>query len=378
MTTYSYIDTPEALDAAVGRLGTQTLLGIDTEAAGYHRYLDRISLIQISSRAETVLIDPLALTDLGCLATVLGNERIEKVFHDADFDLRILDRDLDLRVARLFDTQIAASFLGDRGLGLGAVVETHLGLTLPKAFQRADWAERPLTEGMKEYAATDTVHLPALRDTLRDKLLAAGRLAWAEEEFERRAQTRWVAPDKTDAFLRIKGARDLSPGALAILRELHAWREAVAEERDQAPFRIVSNEALLALSTEAPTSVVGLRKIRGLSSGLIDRRGRDVVAAIARGLSVPEAERPRFPRPERWQRDPEVDARGDRLREARGRVAEALNLDPGFMVSRGLLDEIARLNPGSVDQLREVPGLRQWQVEVLGAELVAALHAPTR
>lgn len=381
MTTYSYVETLGALEDAVGRLSGQPMLGVDTEAAGYHRYRDSISLIQISSRDETILIDPLALPTLDLLDGLFSNTRIEKVFHDADFDLRILDRDLGLRVANLFDTQIAAALLGVRALGLGAVIETHLGVTLPKAFQRADWAERPLSEGMKEYAATDTAYLPALRDVLHEALVAAGRLAWAEEEFARRAETRWVAPDSADvadAFLRIKGARDLPRRALAILRELHAWREQVAEERDQAPFRIVSNEALLQMGREAPTTSAALRKVRGVSSGLADRRGRDVLAAIARGMAVPEDDLPRFPQPKRWDRDAEVEARTERLRDARARVAEVLNLDPGFLVSRAVLEEVARQNPASADELAEIPGIRRWQFEVLADEVLGALAAPTR
>ncbi len=269
------------------------------------------------------------MPDLGVLDAIFSNDGIEKVFHDADFDLRILDRDLGLRIRNLFDTQIAAAFLGVRALGLGAVLETFLGISLPKAFQRADWAERPLSEGMKEYAATDTSYLPALRDVLREQLVAVGRLAWAEEEFARREQTRWTAPDTTDAFLRIKGARELPRRALAILREVHAWRESVAAERDQAPFRILSNEVLLQMGREAPTTPAALRTIKGLSSGLADRRGREMLAAIARGLAVPEADLPRFPQPERWERDPVVEARGERLREARNRSRRVPEHRPG-------------------------------------------------
>ena len=131
-------------------------------------------------------------------------------------------------VRGLFDTQIAAFFLGERSLGLGAVVEKFLGISLPKAYQRADWAERPLTEGMRDYAATDTAHLPELRDRLREELVRVGRAHWAEEEFARKQETRWSAPNGADeGFLKIKGARDLSPRGLAVLRELHAWRESV-------------------------------------------------------------------------------------------------------------------------------------------------------
>src|SRR5262245_42716655 len=119
---YEYIDSPRALKRAIDGLGSLSPLGVDTEAAGYHRFQDRISLIQISSRSENFLIDPLAIADLSPLAPLFSNPAVEKIFHDADFDLRILYRDLQLEVSTLFDTQIAAAFLGERLLGLGAIV----------------------------------------------------------------------------------------------------------------------------------------------------------------------------------------------------------------------------------------------------------------
>jgi ribonuclease D len=375
--TYTYIETPDALEAAVRRLSGQPLLGVDTEAAGFHRYLDRISLVQISSRDENVLIDPLALPSLDILGQLFADAHVEKVFHDADFDLRILDRDLGLRVRNLFDTQIAAAFLGARGLGLGAVIETYLGVSLPKAFQRADWAERPLSDGMKEYAATDTAYLPALRDALRTELVTAGRLHWAEEEFARREETRWVAPVNGDAFLRMKGARDLRPRGLAILRELVQWREAVAEERDQAPFRILSNQALLEMAVKPPTTSAELRKIQGMSAGLADRRGAQILAAVRRGADLPEADLPRFPQTTRPERDPVVEARADRLRAGRDGVAASLNLDPGFLISRAVLDEVARQNPASPEALAAIPGMRRWQMEAVGGEILRTLWAET-
>lgn len=375
MTAYRYIDTPDALGAAIDRLAHEPLLGVDTEAAGYHRYLDRISLIQISSRTETVLVDPLALDDLSGLSRLLGRDAIETVFHDADFDLRILDRDLGLHVVRLFDTQIAAAFLGAASLGLGAVLEAYLGVSLPKAFQRADWAARPLTDGMKDYAATDTAYLPALRDVLRTRLEDAGRLAWAEEEFVRRTQTRHVPNTDGEAYLKIKGARDLSRRALAILRELHAWREDVARTRDQAPFRIVQNEVLLHMSREGPASSAALRKVPGLFGGLVERRGAEMLAAIERGRAVADADLPRWPEAKPWERDPQVEARIDRLRAARSTVSAALGLDGGFLVSRAQLEEVARQNPTTLEALEAGGILRRWQREVLGPSLLEALHA---
>ncbi len=370
---YEYIDTPQALTAALRRIALEPLIGVDTEAAGYHRFLDRISLIQISSRASHFLIDPIALSDLSQLGPVLTNEATEKIFHDADYDLRILDRDLGLRVAGLFDTQIAAAFTGNRALGLGALVEKYLGIKLPKAYQRADWAERPLTEGMKDYAATDTAHLPELRDRLIEELEEKGRMAWAREEFERREGTRWTGGgEEGEAFLRIKGARDLTPRGLAVLRELHAWRDDVARERDQATFRIVSNQALLALSASAPTTLQALEATEGVGHWLVERRGRDVLAAIRAGVEIPEADLPRFPPSRRWDRDPEVEARSEALRQIRTRVATELDLDPGFLMSRAVLDEVARRRPTTRDDLLAIPEVRKWQVEAIGDELLKA------
>jgi ribonuclease D len=373
---FDYIDRPDQLRTAAERIRVAPLLGIDTEAAGYHRYFDRLSLVQVSTREEHFLIDPLALDDLAPLGDALADPDVEVIFHDADYDLRILDRDLGFRIQGLFDTQIAAAFLGERSLGLGAVVERFLGLSLPKAYQRADWAERPLSQGMMEYAATDTAHLPELRDRLREALEAAGRLGWAEEEFRRREEgTRWVEPENgSEAFMRMKGARDLPPRGLAILRELHAWREETSKQRDQATFRVLGNQSMLAMSAQPPRDTRSLGSVSGVGESLIRRHGRELIAAVERGLAVPEADLPRFPPPRRWERDPELEARIEELKLVRNRAAERLQLDPGFLMSRAVLEEIARRTPSSEDEMFEIPDVRRWQLEAFGADLMQALR----
>lgn len=372
---YAYIETDEGLRGVVDRLRGEPLIGADTEAAGYHRYFDRLSLVQLSSRTENFLIDPQAVADLSPLGELFADPAVEKVFHDADYDLRILDRDAGLSLAGLFDTQVAAAFLGERSLGLGNIAEKYLGLKLPKEHQRADWGERPLSEGMKQYAATDTAHLPALRDRLRAALVEKGRLHWAEEEFRRREQTRWEEPDESrEAWMKVKGARDLAPRGMAILRELHAWREGVAREQDRATFRVLGNQGLLEMSASPPAGFAALKNVTGLSEGLAQRRGREIMAAVEAGLAVPEAELPRWPRAPRWERDPELEARVEALKEARNRRAEALELDPGFIMSRAQLEEVGRARPRSTAELAALPGVRNWQVEAIGDALVKAMR----
>ena len=371
---YTYIDTAEGLRRVVERLRGEPLIGADTEAAGYHRYFDRLSLVQLSSRTENFLVDPQAVKDLSPLGELFSTPSIEKIFHDADYDLRILDRDAGLSLAALFDTQVAAAFLGERSLGLGNIAEKYLGLKLPKEHQRADWGERPLTEGMKEYAATDTAHLPALRDRLRDALVEKGRLHWAEEEFRRREQTRWEGPDESrEAWMKVKGARDLPPRGMAVLRELYAWREGVARELDRATFRVLGNQSLIEMSLNPPSGFGALKSVTGISEGLAQRRGREIMTAVEGGLAVPDAELPRWPRSPRWERDPELDARVESLKDARNRRAEALELDPGFVMSRAQLEEVARARPRTEAELAAVPGVRGWQVEAIGAALLKAL-----
>jgi len=258
-----YITTERGLEGVAQRVGTESALAVDTEAAGYHRYFDRVCLVQISTRSATYVIDTLAVRRLDPLRPAFEEPSVEIVIHDADYDLRLLSRDFGIRVRGLFDTKVAAQFLGEPSIGLASLVEKYLGIRLEKAFQRADWAQRPLPVEMLEYAAEDTRHLLPLRDLLRAELERRGRLAWAQEEFELQEAIQWTPPAADpDAYLRLKGTRDLQPRQLAVLRELHAWREAVARERDVAPFRVLTNEAMIEIARRMPETSAHCRPCR--------------------------------------------------------------------------------------------------------------------
>ena len=370
-----YIQNEKVLADVVAQLRGARLVAVDTEAAGYHRYKDTVCLLQLSTRDETFVIDALAVRQLNGLREILQHADTETVFHDADYDLRLLRRDFDLGIRQLFDTKIAAQFLGEPAIGLGALAEKYLGIAMEKKHQRADWAQRPLPADMLEYAAEDTRHLPALRDKLREALIAAGRLEWATEEFTIVQESRWhELAEESDAYLRIKGARELTPRQLAVLRELHAWRETAAEARDVATFRVIGNEALLELARLTPASLEALGTIKGVGSGLIDRRGTEMLAAIARGLEVPEDNLPTFPRgPRRAPPDANFEARLDRLRAARDAISDQLGLDRGFLMPRAQLEAIARLRPKKQEDLLQVPEIRRWQIAALGEKLLAAV-----
>ncbi len=364
------------LEALFARLRGAPLLAVDTEAASFHRFNDRVYLLQISSRDETAVVDPLAVESLAPFAQVLADPNVEIVFHDADYDLRLLDREYGFRATRLFDTRIAAQLLNEPGVGLAALLEKYLGVRLDKRYQRADWSARPLSPPMLEYAAADTRHLPELRDILRTQLEARGRLAWAEEEFALLDETRWTPPDGEPGYLRLKGAKALKGRELAVLRELHGWRESVARQTDRATFRILNNEPMLAMAKLPPADMAALRTVPGIGGEQAERRGKEILAAVQRGLQIPDGELPRIERSPRKPFDPAFEARLERLKTARNRLAAELDLAPGVLCPNGILEAIARANPGTIDALEAMPELRRWQFGAIGEPLLAASKAP--
>lgn len=370
-----YLDTAERAALFLDSINAVREMALDTEGASFHRYVDRIYLLQLSTQRHSAIIDPLQAGPLPGLGRLLEDRDVEVVFHDADYDLRLLRQDYGWHVTHIFDTRIAAQLLGIRSFGLAALLEKFFGVKLDKQHQRADWSMRPLTPSMLDYAAQDTRYLLDLRDELSTGLVQAGRLEWAMEEFERLERVAFAPDSAEGAFLRLKGARDLTRRELAVLRELVAWREGRAAELDRSTFRVIGNEALLEISRRQPVTRDSLAEIRGVPRGVLERHAAELVDGVKRGLAVPEGELPRFPRAPRWERDPDFDANVSRLRAVRETSAEALGIDPGVLCSRDRLEAVARRRPTAVEDLAEVPDLRRWQVELLGPDFVKALAA---
>lgn len=372
-----YIDSSEAADKFLASIAGTRALALDTEGASFHRYVDRIYLLQLSTDRRHAIIDPLRVTSPDKLGSLLESREVEVVFHDADYDLRLLHQDYGWRVTNIFDTRVAAQLLGIKAFGLAALLESFFGVRLDKKHQRADWSMRPLPGDMLEYAAQDTMHLLPLRQRLEDALEKKGRLHWAREEFERLEGTQWDEEDEGTGFLRIRGARDLTRRELALLRELVAWRDGVAKELDRSTFRVAGNDVLLTLAREAPSTSAAVSAVKGLSRLVVSKHSKAIIDAVARGKAVPEAELPRFPRGPRWARDPDYEDRVTALKSVRDRRAQELELDPGVLCPRERLENIARRKPDSLEELTEVPDVRRWQVEVLGDQLIGALRSGT-
>ena len=368
-----YLDKIPEVDRFLSEISDVKELALDTEGASFHRFLDRIYLLQISTRKQSAIIDPLPIGSPAKLGQLLQSKAVEVVFHDADYDLRLLHQDYGWHVTNIFDTRVASQLLGIKSFGLAALLDQYFDVKLDKKHQRADWSMRPLTTDMLEYAAQDTRYLLQLKDQMKGELERRGRLHWAEEEFARLEGTRWEVEESMEGFLRLKGARDLSRRELAVLREIANWRDTVAAQLDRATFRVMGNEALFEIARRAPKNTTELGAIKGVPKGMIERAGADIISAIRRGMEAPEAELPKFPKGQRWNKDRDFDEKVNRLKLVRDAAATRLELDPGVLCSRERLENVARSGAKTVNDLAAVPDLRRWQIEEMGEGFVRAL-----
>jgi ribonuclease D len=363
------------LAALAERLRAAGEVALDTESNSLHHFPERVCLIQVAEQDGTVsLVDPLALSDLGPLAPCCADPAVVKVFHGATYDLSSLKRDFGFRFARVFDTMVAAQFLGLPELGLSALLQRCFGIAPSRSRQKDDWMVRPLSAEQEVYASEDVRHLLALRRHLADELARRGRAAWVEEECaalaELPAAERVFNPD--DAF-RVKGAGTLDRRGLAALRELFTAREAWAHATGRPPFRVLGNETMLRIALDRPATREGLAEIPGCTLRCLERYGGGILAALRRAEAIPEASLPVLRRPQRPRVPPVVERRLAALATWRAQAAGREGLDPGLLLPRRLMERLAESPPGDLHGVRAIPGFRRWRTEHVGAELLRVL-----
>ena len=360
-----------ALAALLSRLDADggAPVALDTEADSFHHYFEKVCLVQVGLGAEAFLADPLAGVDLSPLFARLAARPL--LAHGADYDLRLLYRGYGFRSSSLFDTMIAAQLVGEKEIGLAALLAARVGVSLDKAHQRADWSERPLSPSMSAYAAADVVHLPALVASLTTDLEAKGRLAWHAEECARLAQTAFPgerAADSEDDW-RIKGSNGVTDVERAFVRALWGVREARARALDRPPFRVLTNERLLAA---AKLAAAGGRDLVTLFPGprpLPAPFAEALKAALVAAGALESGDWPKPRRGERAETDPALEREVDALKKTRDAKAVALGLDPGVLGSRAALTAAARVKRAhgrmTPDLLASEAGLSRWRAEIL-------------
>ncbi len=369
-----WIRTPEDLGDLARSFADCRAIALDTESDSLYHHFEKVCLVQIATdRGDAVLVDSLAVRDLSALGPALADPGLVKVLHGADYDVTTLKRDFGFAFANLFDTMIAARFLGMPGIGLAAVAEAELGVALSKTNQKDDWSRRPLSPQQEAYALADVQHLVALRERLEAKLEELGRLAWVEEECEAVAALEPKARDRNpEAYLGIKGARRLRPRQLAALRELHAWREGRAEQTDRPAFKILGNEILRKLAERRPRTLAELRHVPGVLPRL---RGQsdEILAALRRAAELPDSALPVIGRTPRPVVSSAQILRAARLKEWRNERAAELKLEGSVVLPQRLIDRLAEAGPRDTASLSRVEGLRRWRVRAFGDEMLSAL-----
>ncbi len=376
--SFVFIDREEDAKDLASDLASGAPFALDCEAAGFHRYSDRLCLVQVTSASgRDFILDALAFDVGTVLREPLEDPAVPVLMHGADYDLRLLDRDVDTRVQGLVDTQVAASLLGERALGLAALLEKFLDVKLAKKYQRADWAKRPLPDEMLDYAANDTRHLHALVGRLQSALADAGRVNWAREEYRALETVRWEEDTDEDPVTRVKAARDMTPRAVALLRAALAWRDDLARELDRAPFRVASDQVLVDVVVTRPASADEFAGMKGVNGRLARQAGGDLIDRLAEVDRLADDQIEGYPRRRRnggpGRPPPEVEELADRLKSVRNRRAEKLGIDRGTLLPNAALLEIARVGPRSAEELSTVAGLRQWQLDVVGPGLLDVL-----
>jgi ribonuclease D len=300
----------------------------------------------------------------------LADPAIRKLFHGADYDIRSLHRDFGIEVRNLFDTMIACQFLGEKEVGLAAVLLKRFGEELDKRYQKADWSKRPLSSDMIEYAVRDTSLLIELYGQLAEELREKGRLAWVEEESQLLTGVRAGSREADTLLLRFKGAARMEPRTLAVLEELLRFRDGLAREHDLPPFKILGSDTLRQLAENKPQRQSDLDGITGFSPKLCKRYGRGILEATARGMALPADRLPSYPRPQQFVKDRRKDEMMRSLKQWREAKAGELGVAAGILVNNSMLEAVADAACRNEGGAPAIPAMKQWQKEAFGEDLL--------
>ena len=352
--TLEVIDDQDALLAIVKELLDVEIFAIDTEFHREKTYYPKLALLQLRWADRIAILDPLDL-ELTKLAPVFSSNSLA-VFHAGSQDLEVLHRATGAVPRKIFDTQIAAGFVGMRTPSLASLHENLLGIKLSKGDRLTDWLQRPLTDSQLEYAASDVRYLLDLYQELISRLGDLDRLTWATAEFDSFLDKRQKSIDPSDAWQRIKEAKHLNKNSRGVAQALAEWREVTAQKNDIPNRYVMSDLALVGLAQRKPTSLGDLRNIRGLDSSQFQGdKGRHLLKIVGRGLN---ADPPRLLKNHKRPLKPELRPAVTLLSAWLTQIAADKNIDPALLGSRSDIEELLR---GESDcKLRQ--GWRQQEV----------------
>jgi ribonuclease D len=369
--SFLYVEDAAALRRVVERLADSDRFGLDTEFVGERTYLPQLELIQVANQHVCAVLDCRALGQLDPFFPVLFDRRIEKVLHAGQQDLELFFLLTQQVPTPIFDTQVAAAMVGYGAQpGYAALVERLLEITVEKTETLTDWTRRPLTHAQLSYAADDVRYLSAVHHRLRQRLTSLHRVNWATEEFrrlERTAAAGRVHPQ--EAYLRVRGRGTLSSKGLVILRELAAWREDEARQRNKPRGSVMKDELLVEVARRGPLTPGALRQLRGLYSRELERSATQIVAAVERALALPKSE---WPAPTRHSNEATPTGLVELLQAVLRTRAEHASIAPSILATTADLEMLATRHgkPSAVD----LPILQGWRRKIAGDHLLDLLE----
>ena len=342
--------TSQSYQSMLEHLWQQEAIALDTESNNLFAYQERVCLIQISSTKQDFLLDPFAFDELEELGHLMADEKIQKIMHAGDYDISTLKRDYDFTFKNVFDTMLAAQATGETNIGLGTLLEKYFEINLSKKYQRADWGKRPLEPDMLSYAQADSHYLITLRDYLVPILVERG---WYELVLEEsNAMAKLIPPMQlhSENVWRIKGSRSLKRKERGLLEQLNHQRELVAKDLNRPLFKIFSDKVLIQLTEEKPSNLDQLEELKILSPRQLKKHGQWVIDTINQWLKNPTV----LKRPDVCKvREPELGRRSSLL-EWRKELAKQENVTTNLILSRDLLDAIAKPKTLTIESLKEI------------------------
>jgi ribonuclease D len=346
----SIVNNAETFQEMLAHLKTQPDIAIDTESNSLYVYQERVCLIQISTAEKDYLIDTLVMPGLDGLAPLFADPKIQKVFHAGDYDLATLKRDYGFEFVNLFDTMLAATALAEPSIGLAALLEKYLGVVMEKKYQRADWGKRPLSSEMLLYAQSDSHYLLDLRDILIKKLKDANRLDSVLEDSAAVARITLPMKEIEENIWKVRGAQDLNPMSLSLLKQLNHFREDLARQRDVPPFKVFSDRVMTEIASTQPHFQEELGLLPSLSPRFIKRYGSQIMKVIQEWRKNPI---PVKARKNNRPSDRELKLR-DKLSNWRKAIGAKEKVPSNVVLPRDLLELIAHHDPATKEELEIV------------------------
>ncbi len=369
-----YIESSEPLRRLCAQARTEGRLAIDLEFIRENTYAPQLALIQIAVRDTCAIVDPLTVDDLSPLVEVLTNTDVLKVLHAAGQDVEVLHWHTGKLTQPIFDTQIAASIAGlGEQLSYGRLVDALLGVSLTKGESYSDWLRRPLLPAQIKYALDDVRYLLPMHDRLSKRLDTMGRAAWAADECRKFTAPALYERDPRTLYRRIRNGKNLPSQGLAILRELAAWRDDEARQRNRPAGRVLSNEILVDLARRAPQTRDDLQRLRGLPQRELERSADALLTVVQRGLEVPEEDQPQ-PENRDHRLTPSEELIVKFLDTSLKALCQREKLPASFIANRNDLETLVRRYRKDRLPTEGSLVLEGWRGELVGRELLAVLE----